>query len=136
MITRSIYKTLRNKLTTQQSKKIKWTLYQCMAWKRSLHLKPFKIIKYIIKSKSKSLSIQIVTTTSLPRKWQWKNIFLLSCALDVKFHVIVANGLSFTCEGICHNIKLSIEDYNFSTIMYTILIGRVDVDLAMQLLIN
>jgi hypothetical protein len=107
-----------------------------MAWKRSLHLKPFKIIKYIIKSKSKSLSIQIVTTTSLPRKWQWQNIFLSSCALDVKFQVIVANGLSFTSEGICHNIKLSIKDYSVSTIMYTILIGKVDVDLEKEHNIN
>jgi hypothetical protein len=48
------------------------------------------------------------------------------------FQVLVANGGSIDCGGKCHNIKLSMGDYNLSSPMYAIPIGGVDVVLGIQ----
>jgi len=41
------------------------------------------------------------------------------------FHVLVTNGGSIACVGKCHNIKLSMEEYNLEIPMYVIPIGGV-----------
>ena len=58
----------------------------------------------------------------------------LNCfAYPVKnFSVMIANGGSITCGGKCHNIKLSIGDYQLSSAMYAIPMGGVDVVLGVQ----
>jgi len=48
------------------------------------------------------------------------------------FFVMIANGGSFNCGGICHNIKLTMGDYNLSSTMYAIPIGGVDMVLRVQ----
>jgi hypothetical protein len=48
------------------------------------------------------------------------------------FQVLVANGGSIDCVGKCHNIKLSMGEYNLEIPMYAIPIGGVDVVLGIQ----
>jgi len=45
---------------------------------------------------------------------------------------MIVNGGSITCGDTCHNIKLSMGDYQFSTTIYVILMGGVDIVLGLQ----
>ena len=49
-----------------------------------------------------------------------------------KFQVMIANGESLSYHGKCHNVKIIMRDYNLTTTMYVIPIGRVDVVLGVQ----
>ena len=48
------------------------------------------------------------------------------------FQVLVANGESIDCAGKCHNIKLSMGEYNLESPMYAFPIGGVDVVMGIQ----
>jgi hypothetical protein len=48
------------------------------------------------------------------------------------FQVLVANGGSIDCRGKCHNIKLSMGEYNLESMMYSIPIGGLDVFMGIQ----
>jgi hypothetical protein len=57
----------------------------------------------------------------------WAFVYLVT-----NFQVLVANGGSIDCGGKCHNIKLSMGEYNLEIPMYVIPIGGVDVVLGIQ----
>jgi hypothetical protein len=48
------------------------------------------------------------------------------------FHVVVANGGTISYGGLFHNVKLNMFDYQFSTPMYAIGLGDINVVLSLQ----
>ena len=49
-----------------------------------------------------------------------------------EFQVMVENGSAIKCSGKCHNIKLSMGEYELNSPMISIPMGGVDVVLGVQ----
>ena len=64
-----------------------------------------------------------------PRIAKQANCFIHPCS---SFEVMIANGGTLPCKGKCHNVHISMGDYNLRSDMFSLPLGECDVVLGAQ----